>query len=82
MHLFTDDYSLFTCVNGITETHDKLLKDLQTISIWAYQWKMVFNPKQVIEVIFSCKNKKPGQPKLSFNGITIAGEPFTNHIPM
>ena len=42
MRLFADDSSLFTCVSGITETHDKLVKDLETISMWAYQWKMVF----------------------------------------
>ena len=44
MRLFADDSSLFTCVNGITQTHDKLVNDLQTISTWAYLWKMVFNP--------------------------------------
>ena len=56
IRLFADDSSPFTCVNGITQTHDKLVNDLQTISTWAYQWKMVFNPnitKQSIEVIFS-----------------------------
>ena len=41
MRLFADDTSLFTCVNGITQTHDKLVNGLQTISMWAYQWKMV-----------------------------------------
>ena len=60
MRLFADDSSLFTGVNGINQTHDKLCKDLQTVTIWAYQWKMIFNPditKQSIEVIFSCKNR-------------------------
>ena len=61
MRLFADDSSLFTCVKGIDHTHEKLVKDLQTVSRWAYQWKMIFNPditKQAIEVIFSCKNKQ------------------------
>ena len=64
MRLFADDSSLFTCVKGVDQTHDKLVKDLQTVSKWAYQ-KMVFNPditKQAIEIIFSCKNKKPRPP--------------------
>ena len=40
MRLFAEDSSsLFTCVNGITETHDKLVKDLETTSMLAYQWK-------------------------------------------
>ena len=58
MRLFADDSSLFTNVVGIDQTQEKLVKDLDTISAWAYQWKMVFNPnvtKQAIEVIFSCK---------------------------
>ena len=83
MRLFADDSSLFTCVKGIGQTHDKLVKDLQTISMWAYQWKMVFNPdlsKQAIEIIFSCKSKKPYHPDHTFNGIPIAGEPYTKHL--
>ena len=58
MRLFADDSSLFTCVKGVNATQEQLLKDLDTINVWAYQWKMVFNPditKQAIEVISSCK---------------------------
>ena len=44
MRLFADDSTLFICVKGVDQTHDKLDKDLQTVSKWAYQWKMVFNP--------------------------------------
>ena len=44
MRLFADDPSLFTGVEGIEQTHEKLVKDLQTVTIWAQQWKMVFNP--------------------------------------
>ena len=51
--------------------------------MWAYQWKMIFNPditKQAIEVIFSCKKPKPGHPELNFNGIPVAREPCTKHL--
>ena len=45
---------------------------------------MVFNPdlsKQVIEIIFSFKCKKPYHPDLTFNGIVpIAREPNTKHL--
>ena len=41
IRLFADDSSLFTCVKGVSQTHVKLLKDLQTITCWAYQWEMV-----------------------------------------
>ena len=58
MRLFANDSSLFACVKGVNQTHDKLFKNLQIVTNWAYQWKMVFNPelpKQAIEVIFFCK---------------------------
>ena len=58
MRHFADDSSLFTRVEGVVLTHEKLIKDLQTVTNWAYQWKMVFNPdltKQDIEIIFSVK---------------------------
>jgi ribonuclease P/MRP protein subunit RPP40 len=83
MRLFADDSSLFTCVKGVTQTHHKLVKDLQTVSLWAYQWKMVFNPditKQAIEVIFSCKNNKPVHPDLIFNDVPVSREPHTKHL--
>ena len=83
MRLFADDSSLFTSVSGIIQSHEKLVNDLHTISAWAYQWKMVFNPdisKQATEVIFSCKNIRPVHPELSFNNIPIAREAFTKHL--
>ena len=60
MRLFADDSSLFTRVEEVNETHEKLIKDLQTVTDWAYHWKMVFNPditKQAIEITFSVKKK-------------------------
>ena len=83
MRLFADDASLFTCVKGVTQTHDKLVKYLLTVTHWAYQWKMVFNPdltKQATEVIFSCKNKKRIHPDINFNGVPVAREPFTKQL--
>ena len=73
MRLFADDSSLFTCVKGINETHETLVKDLHIVTDWAHQWKMVFNPnitKQVIEVIFSVKNAV--HPDLTKNGVPVA----------
>ena len=83
MRLFADDSSLFTRVEGVDQTHEKLVKDLQTITNWAYQWKMVFNPdltKQAIEVIFSVKKNKPNHPELIFNGIPVSREDHTKHL--
>ena len=77
MRLFADDSSVFTPVKGIAQTHEKLIKDLQTVSDWGYQWKMVFNPditKQAVEVVFSVKKQKPYHPHLTFNNVPVARE--------
>ena len=42
--LFADDSSLFARVDSIEQTQNQLLKDLNTITLWANQWKMKFNP--------------------------------------
>ena len=60
MRLFADDSFIFTPVKKVEISHEQLVQDLETVSNWGYQWKMVFNPditKQAVEVIFSVKNK-------------------------
>ena len=83
MRLFADDSSLFTSVNVVDQTHEKIEEDRFTITKWAYQWKMVFNPditKQAVEVIFSVKNKNPTHPELIFNVVPVARENCTKHL--
>ena len=83
MRLFADDSSIFTPVFDVQVTHEQLVEDLNTVSNWGYQWKMVFNPditKQAVEVIFSVKRKKPNHPDLFFNDIPVAREDFTKHL--
>ena len=83
MRLFADDSSLFGTVRDTQESHDQLCNDLLTISTWAHQWKMQFNPdisKQTIEVIFSHKKKKPLHRDLSFQNIPIRREANTKHL--
>ena len=49
---------------------DQLNSDLETISHWAHQWKMSFNPdpkEQAQEVIFSRKRVKDCHPLVFFN---------------
>ena len=82
MRLFTDDSFLFTKVEGIDGTQEKIEKDLATIGRWAYQWKMMFNPditKQAVEIIFSVKNKITVHPELIFNDVPVAREKSTKH---
>ena len=72
MRLLADDSSIVTPVKGVDQTHEKLIKDLQTVTDCAHQWEMVFNPhisKQAIEVRFSVKKNKPDHQELFFNDI-------------
>ena len=54
--LFVGDTSIFSNVNDIDVSKHDFNSDLRKISMWTYQWKMIFNPdvsKQAREVIFS-----------------------------
>ena len=85
MKLFADDSSLFAKVTDVNLVHDQITNDLNTITKWAHQWKMKFNPditKQAIEVIFSHKHNKPLHPPLNFNNIPVAREKSSTHLGM
>ena len=59
--IFADDTSLFSKIENKSYSNFQLNKDLETISKWAFQWKMLFNPdpvKQTIEVCFSLNGKR------------------------
>ena len=65
-NLFADDTSLFSVVYDESATAKRLNKDLETISKWAHQWKMQFNPdenKQAVQAIFTHKSPKPPHPR-------------------
>ena len=83
--LFADDTSLFTVVYDVDISANKLNRDLEIISIWAYQWKMQFNPdknKQAIQVIFSQKMDTPVHPPLFFNGSEVVIKTEHKHLGM
>ena len=43
MKSFADDTSIFSVVNDINVSAEQMTKNLEKISMWAYQWKMSFN---------------------------------------
>ena len=43
--LFADDTSLFSTIHNPLTSQRSLNSDLRKFTNWAYQWKMVFNPK-------------------------------------
>ena len=42
--LFADNTSLFSAINNIHTSATTLTQDLNAITNWAFQWKMIFNP--------------------------------------
>ena len=83
--LFADDTSLFTVVYDVDIAANKLNRDLEIISTWAYQWKMQYNPdknKQAIQVIFSQKKDTPVHPPLFFNGSEVVIKAEHKHLGM
>ena len=72
--LFADDTLMLSVVRDPINTSQNLNNDLHKVSLWAYKWKMSFNPdpsKQVQEVIFSRRVNKVHHPPLLFNNSTI-----------
>ena len=72
---FADDTMLFSIVKYPVLFANDLNHDLDIVYLWAYQWKMEFNPdasKQSTEILFSCKKSSPNHPQLIFSGTIVA----------
>ena len=83
--LFADDMSIFSIVNNVDLSCNKLNADLLKINNWAYQWKMSFNPdpnKLATEVIFSHKINQIVHPPVFFNNLPVTTQPSTKHLGM
>ena len=81
--LFPDDTTIFSIVNDIDVSEHELNSDLRKISMWAYQWKMPFNPdvsKQAQEVIFSKRTQKLFHPTVLFNNIPVQCSTVQKHL--
>ena len=82
--LFTNDTSsLFPVVHDSQKSANDFNKDLEITYIWAFQWKMNFNPdptKQAREVIFSRKAKEIYHPPLVFNNTSVSQSSFQKHV--
>ena len=77
--LSVDDTPLFSVVNNIHTSATS--QDLDAVTNWAFQWKMIFNPdlsKQAQEVIFSRKVNKLLHPTILFNNIPLRNSLFQN----
>jgi hypothetical protein len=81
--IFADDTSLFQVSQDNTTSTSILNGDLCTITRWAHQWKMIFNPdisKQAVEVVFSTKHQATTYDSLIFNTIPVKPVDQTKHL--
>ena len=72
--IFAEDSLLFSKVKDKTFSDTQLSNDLNKISKWAFQWKMLLNPdpsKQAIEICFSYKCGYKNYPSLMFNDTKV-----------
>ena len=82
-NLFADDTSIFSVANGINVSTDQMNKNLEKISMLAYQWKMPFNhdiSKQAQEITFSQKNINISHPLLYFNKTHVVVCSYQKHL--
>jgi len=81
--LFADDTCLFSTVHDPILSASDINHDLEKISHWAFQWKMLFNPdpsKQAKEVVFSRKRNDVQHPDLIFNQSTVQRTTVQKHL--
>ena len=67
-NLFAHDASLFPIIHDVNLSQADLNEDLDKIKYWAYQWKMIFNPrssKKAQEEIFIRKLNNLLHPHLA-----------------
>ena len=78
--MFADDTSLFSHVDDPVRSALELNEDLETVKLWAWQWKMHFNAEKTEEVIFSCKRFKPNHPPLLLGNGQVAQKMEHKHL--
>ena len=80
--LFADDTSPFTVAKDKNESANILNNDFQSISTWAYNWKMLFNPdssKPAQEMLFSRKKKIQVYRTISLNNVQVERVAYQKH---
>ena len=68
------DAALFTVVHEPNAAAEDMNHDLELISRWVHDWRMLFNPdpqKQAVELLLSKKNNEVDHPVILFNNIPV-----------
>ena len=80
--MFADDTSLFSVVDDVDRTAEELTSDLETVNLWACQWKMQFNTDKTVKLIFSTKRVKPIHPPLLLGNDAVTEKAGHKHLRM
>ncbi len=80
--MFADDTSLFSVVEDEKKSADDLNADLETVGLWAWQWKMQFNASKTEEVVFSCEKVKPSHPPILLGNDEVERKAEHKHLGM
>ena len=81
--IFADDTSLFSKIENKSYSNFHLEKDLETVSKWAFLWKMLFSLdpiKQATEFCFLHKGGKVVYPPLMFNNNDVRSVSSQKHL--
>lgn len=80
IRLFADDTSLYIIVDTPQLAADSLNVDLRSISVWAGQWLVEFNPAKTISMVISKKREPETHPPLFMNSVAIAETSNHKHL--
>ena len=80
--MFADDTSLYSAVTDENKTAEDLNRDLESVRLWAWQWKMHFNSDKTEKVIFSTKRVKPWHPPLTLGNDVVMRKAEHKHLGM
>ncbi len=64
IRLFADDTSLYIIVDNPNTAAESINNDLQTITEWANQWLVKFNPNKTKNLLISRKTNRPQHPPI------------------
>ena len=81
--LYADETSLFSVVRDKNESSNILNKNLLSVSKWACNWKMLFNPdpsRPDQEVLFSRKKKVQIHPTISLSNNQNESASYQKHL--
>ena len=80
--LFADDTFLLSVVYDESKTAAELVRDLERVRNWAWQWRMKFDNEKAEEVSFSAKRAKPIYLPLSFGDDDVVRKSEHNYLGM